>query len=278
MRRRGFTLHELLISLGVMSVVIALAAHAATAQLRFFAGSGELIALRNQIGQASTIAATILWGVSPPGGDIIVAQDSAIEVEMPIGTSFVCSSAPGSVTMAAPGGRGNTLASFTETPEVGDRLHVLFGDSVGSTWLTLRPTSASTAAGGCGQFPDVAQSLVFTLQEQIALPPGAPLRFSRRARLSLYRGSDARWYLGTRTWNGPNQTFNTVQPVAGPLSPYSDDASRTGLRFVHRDNDGLELPAPVDVRRVASVTIVARSRSTRFEDSTVVMVALRNAQ
>ena len=63
MKRRGWTLHEMLISLGVMSGVMAIAAHAATSQLRFFKDAGELATLRGQIGHASTIAATMLWSV-----------------------------------------------------------------------------------------------------------------------------------------------------------------------------------------------------------------------
>ena len=58
MTRRGWTLHELLISLGVMGGVIALAAHAATTQLRFFAHASENTALRNQVEQATSIAAS----------------------------------------------------------------------------------------------------------------------------------------------------------------------------------------------------------------------------
>ena len=276
--RRAFTLHELLISLGVMSVVIAIAAHAAAAQLRFFSGSGELVALRNQIGHAGTIAASVLWGVSAPGGELLVAQDSAIEVEMPIGSSFVCASAPGMVVMATGTPRGHTLASFTETPNEGDRVQVLFADSLGVTWLAVRPAAPPTVSAGCAQFPQAAGSLTLSLQEQIALPPGAPLRFFRRTRFSLYRGSDARWYLGTRTWNAQTRDFNAVQPVAGPLNPYSQDAGLTGLRFVYRDSTSVELASPVDARRVASITIIARSKSVRFEDSTAMTVALRNTQ
>ena len=277
MTRRGFTLHELLISLGVMGGVIALAAHAATAQLRFFSGSGELASLRNQISYAAGIAAAVVSGVSAAGGDILVAQDSALEVELPIAMSFVCAATPGVVTMAAPAPSGNTLASFSETPGPGDRLQVLFADSLGATWLAFRPTSAPTATSACSQFPAFSGSLTFTLLEPIALPAGTPLRFSRRTRLSLYRGADSRWYLGSRSWNAETQTFNTIQPVAGPLRPYSHASDRTGLLFLYRGPDGAALPTPVDGHRVASVTIVTRSQTGRFEDSTAVTVALRNA-
>jgi hypothetical protein len=277
MSRRGWTLHELLISLGVMGGVIGLAAHAATAQLRFFAGSAEVASVRTQISHASTIAASVLWGLSASGGDIIAAQDSAIEVYAPIGSALVCASTAGNIIMTTPTSPGQTLASFPESPGVGDRLLVLLNDSSGSTWLTMRPASSATTSAGCPHFAAQTSSLAMPLVEPIALPAGAPLRFARRTRLSLYRGSDTRWYLGTRAWNGDVQAFNTVQPVAGPLSPYSHQPDRTGLRFVYRGADGLDLADPVDTRLIASITVVARSRSVRFEDSTSLTVALRNA-
>jgi hypothetical protein len=278
MMRRGWTLHELLISLGIMTGVIAIAAHAATVQLRFFTDSGDLATLRNQMGHATTIAASALWGVSPSGGDVVLALDSAIEVHVPIGTSFVCASSPGLVTMAAPAASGNTLASFTETPGDGDRLNALFEDSLGATWLTLAPTSAPVVGQGCAHFADVSQTLTFALREHITVPAGTPLSFTRRTRFSIYRGSDRQWYLGIKDWNAELQTFNGIQPVAGPLKPYSPDPDRTGLRFMYRDHEGAELPAPVDPARIGAVTVLARSASARFEDSVAVTLALRNGQ
>lgn len=278
MTHRGWTLHEMLISLGVMSAVMAISAHAATSQLRFIKGAAELAALRGQIGHASTIAAAMLWGVSPVGGDIRVAQDSAIEAHVPIGASFACSSTPGRVTMPARTIRGNTLASFVDTPEAGDRVIVLFEDSVGASWLTLHVAMPPAIDAGCAQFPGVSETRSLILREQIIVPPGAPLRFTRLVRLSLYRGSDSRWYLGSRDWNSELQRFNSVQPVAGPLRPYSQDRGQTGLAFVYRDSAGGELLPPVEPTRIASITIVSRATSARFEDSTAVTIGLRNAR
>ena len=49
---------------------------------------------------------------------------------------------------------------------------------------------------------------------------GAPVRFTRPVRYSLYRAADGDWYLGEREWNPTTVRFNTIQPVSGPfLSP-----------------------------------------------------------
>ena len=277
MRRRGWTLHEMLISLGVMSGVMALAAHLASGQLRFFRNAGELAALRGQIGQASGIAASMLRGVSPTAADISVALDSAIEVHTPIAAAFVCASSPGHVTIPEPT-LGNTLASFMETPDAGDRMSTLFEDTLGVTWLTFHVAEPGVSGTVCEHFPHVSSTRTLVLREPVAVPAGAALRFTRPVRLSLYRGSDNRWYLGVRDWNGESQRFNTIQPVAGPLKAYSQDAEKTGLRFLYRDRDGVVQMPPLDPQVVASITIISRAASGQFDDSTSVTVALRNAR
>lgn len=272
---------------------MALAAHAALSQLRFFVGVGEIVALRGQIGHAATIVARALWAVSPGAGDIVVALDSALELHATIGSAVVCDGMIGRVTIAAPAAsEGNALAAFLESPEPGDQVRVFFDDSLGTGWLTLQIASAPVAGAACLAFPQVADTWTLDLREPVALPVGAVLRFTRPLRLSLYRASDSRWYLGAKDWNGTTGRFNTVQPVAGPLRPYSVNADRTGLQLVYRDASGAVLDAPVDAQRIASVTITTRGESLRpvrvrgiaasaadgYGDSVSVALAPRNAR
>jgi hypothetical protein len=277
MKRRGWTLHEMIISLGVLTGVMALAAHLATGQLRFFRHAGQLSAIRSQTGHASGIAASVLWGVAPAAGDVSLALDSAIEFNMPIAAALVCASAPGRVTVAEPTAEA-TLTSFAEPPGAGDRMQALFEDSLGATWLTFHVTEPHVSVPGCVHFPYATAARTFTLQEAAIVPAGAALRFTRPVRFSLYRGSDRNWYMGMRDWNGESERFNTIQPVAGPLRPYSADPAQTGLRFVYRDDDGNELPVPADPLSIASVTIVSRATQGVFTDSMATTVALRNAR
>jgi hypothetical protein len=270
-----------------------LVAHMAIGQLRFFHGVGEVVALRGQIGHANAIVAGVLWSASSAGGDIVVAQDSAIEVRMSIGTAIACESALGrAVIPAAAVTSGNALAAFVEAPDTGDRVTALFEDSLGATWLTLHVALPPVAGGGCPTFPTVAATWTIALQEQLGVPAGAALRFTRPIRLSLYRATDARWYLGAKTWNAATQRFNVIQPVAGPLNPYSSNPATTGFLLTYRDDTGAELPPGAEPTRIASVTIVTRAQSTRpvrtggllskargvYEDSVAVIVALRNAR
>jgi hypothetical protein len=283
----------MLISMGVTGIVVALVAHAAAGHLRFFRGVGEAVSLRGQIGHASGIAAGLLWSVSSAGGDIVVAQDSAIELRMSIGAAITCASELGhAVIPAASDASGNALSAFVEPPDAGDRAIALFEDSLGATWLTLHVAAPPVAGAGCATFPSAAATWTIALQEQLIVPAGAALRFTRPIRLSLYRAADARWYLGAKTWNAAAQRFNVIQPVAGPLNPYSSNPTTTGFLLTYRDSAGVELPPEAERIRIASVTVVARAQSARqmlaggpasktrgaHEDSTSLTIALRNSR
>jgi type II secretory pathway pseudopilin PulG len=278
MPRRGWTLHEMLISLAVMGGVFGLAVHLALGQMRFVRSASELSAVRLQAEQATRIASAVLWSVSPVSGDILVALDSALEVRMSVGVSAVCASQPGRATIpsAEPLG-GNTLTSFVAEPSHGDGLAALFQDSLGTTWLTLRVSQVERVSAPCGYFSRTSDRAL-TLVEPIVLPPGTPVLVTRRVRLSLYRGSDAQWYFGSRDWNAELDRFNTTQPVAGPLRAYSGDAARTGLRFTYTNSAGDALSPPVDLRAIAGITITARAARGELEDSSIVTLALRNAR
>ena len=290
MSRRGWSLHEMMISLGVMAVALGLAAHASVVHLRFFRGAGEIVAVRSQLSVVGTVVAAIVWGVATAGGDILVAADSALEVRSAVGSAVVCGTGPGQVTIPAAEPRGNTLSGFEAMPDVGDFIHAFVGDSIGSGWIRATVASVAPGAGACPPAASVA-GLTLTLAEPIELPAGAVLRISRSMRMSSYRASDGMWYFGVRDWNAATGRLNTIQPVAGPLEPYSADATRSGLLFRYFDATGLELPVPVDVGRVATIQVTARARSRRpvsvaglgrqgvaYVDSTTTTVSFRNAQ
>ena len=287
--RPAFSLHELLISLTILAAVMGLAAHALTRHARLFRGIDDLAAARDHATHTSAVAERILWGVSPAGGDLIAALDTALEVRMPIGSAVACSGWPGRIVLPAPiDAAGHTLAAFLDTPQPGDRIAALFSDSLGATWLTLT-VATSPVADVCARFGGSAWSI--TTNEQLAVPSGAVLRFSRPMRLAMYRASDARWYLGAREWNAEEQSFYTIQPVVGPLRSPSANESLTGLLFVYRDATGARLLPPFETSRIASVSIVTRTvteTAVRIEgmarfgqqrgDSSTVTIALRNAR
>lgn len=281
----------MLISLTILSAVLGLATHAATRHTRLFRGIDELAVARDHATHTSAIGDRILWGVSPAGGDLLAAHDTALEVRMPVGSAVACDGWAGRVVVPAPtAAPGHTLAAFLDTPQPGDRIAALFSDSLGSTWMTLH-VATSPVAAACARFPGVAEAWSITTNEQVTIPSGAILRFSRPLRLAMYRASDSRWYLGAREWNAEGQAFHSIQPVVGPLQPPSSDESVTGFLIVYRDATGSRVLPPFDPAQVASVTIVTRTLTgapvrveglagfgMRRGDSSTVTIALRNAR
>ena len=272
--KRGFSVHELLISLTVMSVVFAVATHFATQQTRFFRGVAEVHAVRSQLDHVTEIVRNVLANVSPATGELLVAQDSALEVRVTTGTSFVCSSVPGRLDIRAPSASSEgDVSAFARSPSPGDRISALLSDSLGVTWLHLQVASPPGAQELCAYNPEMGKTWSIATVEPMTLPPGAAVRFVRPLRLSLYRSSDNRWYLGARDWNGDALRFNAIQPVAGPLLRYQDGPG-SGLRFLYHDNQGRQLVPPVDPATVASVSVVARAAT----DSLWAVVRLPNAR
>lgn len=286
MRRlvRGWTLHEMIISLSVMAIVAALASHAAVAQLRFFDGVGEITSVRGQASEVGAIVAAVLAHVSPPDGDVLVALDSALEVRVATGVAVVCDAVIGRVSIAAPRERGVTLAALPEPPRAGDVAAVAAADSAGGSFqVTLDADPVGTA---CQAF-DGIPGLSLSLREPLLVPVGSVIRFTRPVRLNTYRASDARWYFGVRDWNQAERRLNTVQPVAGPLAAF--DRTAPGLRFRYFDSAGLELTPPFDHAALARVSVTVRAESKRpvrtpvlrgdptFMDSVTTGIAIRNA-
>ena len=114
---------------------------------------------------------------------------------------------------------------------------------------------------------------------------GAPVRFVRHSRYSLYHAGDGDWYLGYRRCNaiGPS-VCGAIQPLSGPYKAYSGNPGLTGLLFEYFDVLGARLSAGSS--SLARVDISARSASHQLliaedhtwvpSDSATVTVAVRN--
>lgn len=290
--RSGWTLHEMIISLAVTTAVVGLAVHAALAQLRLFRGMGEVAAVRGRLAQTTGVARAVLWSASPIAGDVVVAQDTALEMRTAVGTAVVCDSGLSRLVIPEPASvSGNALSAFVQRAQPGDAVAVLLDDSTSATWLAARVATDPVAGGPCPRFPDVTATWSIGLVDPLTVPAGAVVRFTRPIRLSLYRSSDSRWYLGAKDWNATTQRFNIIQPVAGPLDPAGAPPS-SGLYFEYLGADGLPLAAGSDPRTVAGVRIVAHGTSIRpvraggvvttaaerFADSAATQLTFRNAR
>ena len=291
-RRAGLTLVELLVSMTVGGVVLAMIAGIALRQQRVFGDLSDRNALSTQLRDAAATLPIDLHAVSPVAGDIRDARDSALELRATIASAIVCDSSPSAVVLA-PAGTLPVFASFTTPVEAGDTAWVMDASGAVERWSPARIASVATtggaacAAGGPTLSPSAALAprTVLTLAPAPAAIPGTPLRVTRPTRYSVYKASDGSWYLGGRDWNNTLARFNGIQPIAGPLL----SAASGGLAFRYFDSTGAAIASPVsNAAAVALVRVELRGQSrnivralgaastARFTDSAIVAVALRN--
>src|SRR5689334_15468537 len=96
-----------------MGAVLGIAAHFAVSQLRFYRAAREAAEQRGHLEEVGSIVSAIVSMAAVRAGDVIVAQDTALEVLTPIGAAIACSSQPGSLTVPAPVNTGgNTFGAY----------------------------------------------------------------------------------------------------------------------------------------------------------------------
>jgi prepilin-type N-terminal cleavage/methylation domain-containing protein len=297
--RGAFTLIELAVVLAILGVSGAAMGMLLVRQQRFYRGASELLYAREGVRDALEVLAGDLRGITI-ADTVRLLADSAIEIYASIGSSVVCQTlSPLEIGLPPAVPSGNTLTAFLTEPDTGDLALIYRAAGDGGSWERRRigafssralagtcPASSGFAReNGAGASAGFQVTLAAPLSPEIH--PGAPVRFVRRGRYSLYRGSDGEWYLGYRRCNAIGASWcGAVQPLSGPYRSYSRDPTVTGLLFEYFDGEGSRLEAsssPLDLARV-DVTARAESRqqlsieSRRFRpaDSATIAIAVRN--
>lgn len=270
-------------------------------QQRFYRGATELLYAREGVRDAIELLSTDIRGMSTADTARLLA-DSAIELFASIGSSVACQIAGTEVGLPAAVSRPrNTLTAFATEPDTGD-LVLFYRDSIeaGSQWerhriaaFTTRPlTMTCPASTGFTRGEDAdagTRGFLVTLSTPLSshVTRGAPVRFIRRGRYSLYHAGDGNAYLGYRRCNaiGPS-TCSAIQPLSGPYRAYSRDPSSTGLLFEYFDATGVRLGTSPSSLALARVDITARVQSRQRldiegrgvtpADAATVSVAIRN--
>ena len=300
--RYGVTITELVVVLALLGLIGGTIGVSLARQQRFYRGATELLEAREGVRDAIELLATDIRGMSVTDTVRLLA-DSAIEFFANVGVSVVCDAMSGT-SVGLPGlsaGRGNALTSLVTQPDTGD-IAVFHRDSIdgASEWerhringfaarsiaSTCPPASrlggaAEMSAGGSGFLLELSTPL------SSGVRPGAPVRFIRRGRYSLYRGSDGSWYLGYRRCDAiAPSTCGPVQPLSGPYRDYSSNPRNMGLLFEYFDASGARLALGSSPLAIARVDITARAESGQRidlggrprvpSDSATVAIAIRN--
>jgi type II secretory pathway pseudopilin PulG len=300
-RRRlaGVTLIELTVVLALIGVVGGVIGTTLLRQQRFYRGASELLYARESVRDALEVLSTDIRGLSA-ADTVRLLSDSAMEFFAGIGTSVVCQTMNG-VDVGLPGAgdpHGNTLTAFLTQPDSGDFavFYAAGPDSAAGVWERRSISgfsSRSAATAGCAGagFSAATGGKAFVATLSAPLPSGvargAPVRFIRRGRYSLYRASDGEWYLGYRRCSGIGPAAcGGIQPLSGPYRAYSSNRERTGLLFEYFDATGAPLGPGSPALALARVDVTARAesrqqlplegRAMRPADSASLSLAVRN--
>ena len=301
--RRGFTLIEAMVTLTLIGIIVGTLLDVVMRQQRFAGAANDVMEVRDNLRQIGDLFPMELRAVTPAEGDIFVMSDSAIEFRQSAGVSVVCDTLPGRTTVILPPTALATDAGITSwiaAPAVGDELYIFdprgeLPDTLIRYTVAAAPTPGPClpASGFTTTAAEGAGGLMIAIAPQLSptTPKGAPVRFVRRARYSLYVSpSDGGWYLGFRDFNASRlPQWSAIQPVAGPLLPYAA-AGAGGLRFQYFDANGVPLTLAAQSTQVRRIDITARAQTRSpvrtwgfgrtpgdyVRDSVRVSIALRN--
>ena len=297
----GFTLIELVVVLTLLGIIGGAVAMTLVRQQRFYRGASEMLYAREAVRDATEVLAIDIRGMSI-SDTVRLLADSAIEMFANIGSSVVCQS-PDATEVHLPEAsspHGNTLTSLLTQPDTGD-LALFHRDSmdIGAEWERHRIAGFSSVLLGTncqartgftsGGSRTTGKGFVLTLADPLSryVIPGAPVRFIRRGRYSLYRASDGEWYLGYRRCNALGASVcGAVQPLSGPYRGYSANPHLSGLLFEYFDGHGSRIDASASPLSLARVNVTARAESRQRlliegrgwtpADSGTVAIAVRN--
>jgi prepilin-type N-terminal cleavage/methylation domain-containing protein len=156
--RRGFTITELLITLGILSVIGLIVSRLMIGQQRFYQRTTEQMGMRRELRSAMSLIPADLRSISSSGGDLTAIGHDSVQFRAVIGASIICNR-NNATTMDLPplDMARNTLTSWYSRPVAGDTAWV-FNDSLSrgaedDEWKPLRITNVVQSNSLCGGSP-----------------------------------------------------------------------------------------------------------------------------
>ena len=280
MRRAGFTLIELMISLAITGIVLGAAYRLLVANQRFYRSQSVIGTVQTNVREAMLILSGELREVSGTGGDIQVMMDTVLTINAMRTLGFTCAPTDqvnGRITI------GNaTLFSYRSIDVTRDSVFMFregkSNQSSDDEWMRAQVTglaSATCTGGAAGTLIRLGSIVGHPFSDLDSVTTGAPVRIFETVTYRLYL-DNGEWWLGVSNW--VSGAWTATSPVAGPLRP------KDGLLFEYLDANG---SATTDPKSVARVRITVRGQSTQqvmtagrptgvYNDSVTVSVALRN--
>lgn len=291
--RAGFTLIELLIVVSLLGIIGTMLTTIMVRQQRFHRAVMNVTDARARMRDVSTIMPTDLRSISTAGGDLLVISDTSMQFRAFVGTSIMCRFQSAQVIELPPKvlASGNVLSAWINPPAPNDIAYIYNeGAEAGNaddSWqpFTISDTASSTDAAVCPStlnppFTTAADNNArrYTISlsaapVQAQVDPGAPIRFAREVRYSIYQATDNQWYVGYQRCTpnavyGQPGTCGSREVLAGPVAAGTGDTLTSGLYFVYRNKAGTRLTALSAADTIASVGIGIRTTSESLLQAT----------
>ena len=262
-------------SLILGSAIAAVIAVALATDQRTVRELAEVRAARADLRDAAAVISYELRGSAPRTDTMRLASDTAFDLFAPVLAGIACAVRDSfSIVLAPRRARGGGLqSSVVASPDSSDVAWLWERDTAGrGAWRRYTVASYSEAPRPCDASLALGGGPVLALTGSVSARVGTPVHVVRRGRYSVYRASDARWYLGYRRCDPFGSSCGAIQPVAGPYR------SRTGPEWgVHLQyRDSADAPTG-DPTRVSSIEIVVRSDTSRRASRTRVIGGLRDS-
>jgi hypothetical protein len=186
---------------------------------------------------------------------------------------------------------GSVLTSWINPPGPGD-IAYLYNDSTSAgnsddSWtpFTITDTTSAANAAWCPStnvppYTQAADNAVpryrLTLganPNQAQIKIGAPIRFAREVRYSVYQAADNQWYVGYEKCTpnlvpGLPGVCANREVLAGPVLPATTDTLTSGLFFVYYDQDGNRITDVASASLIARISVGIRTTSESLRQAT----------
>jgi prepilin-type N-terminal cleavage/methylation domain-containing protein len=283
-RRGGFTMIELLIVVSLLGIIGTILTTVLVRQQRFHRAVANVADSRARMRDIATIMPTDLRSISTAGKDLLVISDTSMQFRAFVGASVVCRYAAATVIELPPKvlASGNVLTAWINPPAPDDIAYLYdegtAGGNADDSWLpvAITDTASATNSAWCPSnnvppYTTAADNNARRYQVTLAVAPnpaqvsvGAPIRFAREVRYSIYQADDDQWYVGFQRCT-PNATYNLPgtcgarEVLAGPVVAGAADTLTSGLFFVYYNKGGTRLTSLVNTDTIARVGVGIRT-------------------
>ncbi len=220
--RRGHSLPEALCALVLGGILAAASGRALQA------GYEALWSLerRTRAGRAEREAVAIVRAALVAGEAVVSRGDTAVELDVLLGTGTACAVDPAAILLPAPGDSGMTAMPQLPVPD--DLLAIRGWTARAADWwyaaidsvqLRARDIRCGASAGwGNADGTDISVlRLVVDAPLPVGYGAGSQVQVFRRGRFALYHAGRGEWALGWRRCHPFTEACGPIQPVAAPL-------------------------------------------------------------